>query len=131
MKCKKSIINIGSTTPRRDLSYVTDTVNGFIKIAESKKSVGQVINIGLGEDISIGELTKMILMIMGKEMEIVSSEKRKRPEKSEVMRLLCDNKKAEKIVKWKPKVSLKDGLNMTIEWMKNNPDCYNPDKYQI
>jgi NAD dependent epimerase/dehydratase len=128
---KKSFISIGSTTPRRDLSYVSDTVNGFIKIAESKKSVGQVINIGLGEDISIGELIKMILLIMNKDMEIVSAEKRKRPEKSEVMRLLCDNRKAEEIVEWKPKVSLKEGLSMTIEWIKNNPDYYNPDKYQI
>ena len=128
---KKSTINIGSTTPRRDLSYVSDTVDGFIKIAESKKSIGQVINIGLGKDISIGELIKMITSIMGKEIKVISTEKRKRPKKSEVMRLLCDNRKAKKIVNWIPKVSLKEGLNMTIEWMKNNTDYYNPDKYQI
>ena len=128
---KKSTINIGSTTPRRDLSYVSDTVNGFIKIAESKKSIGQVINIGLGKDISIGELIKMIISIMDKEVKIISTEKRKRPKKSEVMRLLCDNRKAKKIVNWTPKVSLKEGLNMTIEWIKNNADYYHPDKYQI
>ena len=128
---KKSTINIGSTTPRRDLSYVSDAVDGFMKIAESKESIGQVINIGLGEDISIGELIKMILLIMGKEMKIISTEKRKRPKKSGVMRLLCDNSKAKNIVNWMPKVSLKEGLSMTIEWMKNNPDYYNPDKYRI
>src|SRR4030042_4010212 len=128
---KKSTINIGSTTPRRDLSYVSDTVEGFIKIAESKKSIGQVINIGLGKDISIGELIKMIISIMDKEVKIISTEKRKRPKKSEVMRLLCDNRKAKKIVNWTPKVSLKEGLNMTIEWIKKNTDYYNPDKYQI
>ncbi|HEY0089150.1 MAG TPA: GDP-mannose 4,6-dehydratase [Candidatus Lokiarchaeia archaeon] len=128
---KKSTINIGSTTPRRDLSYISDTVDGFIKIAESKKSIGQVINIGLGKDISIGELIKMIILIMDKEIKIISTEKRKRPKKSEVMRLLCDNRKAKKIVNWMPRVSLKEGLNMTIEWMKNNTDYYNPDKYQI
>ena len=128
---KKSTINIGSTMPRRDLSYVSDTVDGFMKVAESKKSIGQVINIGLGEDISIGELIKMILLIMDKEIKIISNEKRKRPKKSEVMRLLCDNRKAKKIVNWVPGVSLKEGLSMTIEWMKNNPDYYNPDKYQI
>src|SRR4030043_534681 len=61
---KKSTINIGSTTPRRDLSYISDTVDGFIKIAESKKSIGQVINIGLGKDISIGELIKKIILII-------------------------------------------------------------------
>jgi len=128
---KKSTINIGSTTPRRDLSYVLDTVDGFIKIAESKKSIGQVINIGLGEDISIGELITMITSIMDKEIRVISTEKRKRPKKSEVMQLLCDNSKAKKIVNWIPKVSLKEGLNMTIEWIKNNTDYYNPDKYQI
>lgn len=128
---KKSTINIGSTTPRRDLSYISDTIDGFMKIAESKKSIGQVINIGLGKDISIGELIKMILLIMDKEIKIISAEKRKRPKKSEVMRLLCDNRKAKKIVNWMPRVSLKEGLNMTIEWMKNNTDYYNPDKYQI
>jgi len=128
---KKSTINIGSIRPRRDLSYVLDTVDGFIKIAESKKSMGQVINIGLGKDISIGELINMIISIMGKEIKIISTENRKRPEKSEVMRLLCDNKKAKKIIGWIPKVSLEEGLSMTIEWMKNNTDYYNPDKYQI
>ena len=128
---KKSIINIGSTTPRRDLNYISDTIDGFIKIAESKKSIGQVINIGSGKDISIGELIKMILLIMDKQIKIISTEKRKRPNKSEVMRLLCDNRKAKKIVNWMPRVSLKEGLNMTIEWMKNNTDYYNPDKYQI
>ena len=128
---KKSAINIGSTTPRRDLSYVSDTVNGFIKIAESKKSIGQVINIGLGKDISIGELAKMIVSIMGKEIRVISTERRKRPEKSEVMRLLCDNRKAGNIINWVPGVSLEEGLIMTIEWIKNNTDYYNPDKYQI
>lgn len=128
---KKSIINIGSTTPRRDLNYISDTIDGFIKIAESKKSIGQVINIGSGKDISIGELIKMILLIMDKQIKIISTEKRKRPNKSEVMRLLCDNRKAKKIVNWMPRVSLKEGLSMTIEWIKNNPDYYNPDKYQI
>lgn len=128
---KKSTINIGSVTPRRDLSYVSDTVEGFIKIAESKASIGQVINTGLGEDVSIGELIKMILLILDKEIKIISNEKRKRPKKSEVMRLLCDNRKAKKIVNWEPGVSLKEGLSMTIEWIKNNPEYYNPDKYRI
>ena len=119
---KKSTINIGSTTPRRDLSYISDTIDGFMKIAESKKSIGQVINIGSGKDISIGELVEMILLIMNRQIKIISNEKRKRPNKSEVMRLLCDNTKAKKIVNWMPKVSLKEGLNMTIEWIKNNSD---------
>jgi dTDP-glucose 4,6-dehydratase len=128
---KRSEISIGSITPRRDLSYVSDTVNGFIKIAESKNSIGQVINIGLGIDISIGDLAKLIITIMNKDIKIISTEDRKRPEKSEVMRLICDNKKAEEFVNYKPKISLEEGLKMTIEWIKNNSDYFNPDKYQI
>ncbi|HAM38263.1 MAG: NAD-dependent dehydratase [Elusimicrobia bacterium RIFOXYC2_FULL_34_12] len=127
----KNVINIGSTTPRRDLNYVSDTVNGFIKIAESDKSIGQVINIGAGKDISVGELAQLILSIMRKKIRIVSTEKRKRPEKSEVMQLLCDNRKAKKLVGWEPKVSLKEGLTKTIQWIKKHPEYYSPDKYQI
>lgn len=128
---KKKIIKIGSTTPRRDLNYVSDTVNGFIKIAESEKSIGQVINIGAGKDISIGELAQMILSIMNKDIKIISSNERKRPQKSEVMQLLCDNSKAKKIIGWEPEISLRKGLIKTIQWIKNHPECYNPDKYQI
>ncbi|MBU1599753.1 GDP-mannose 4,6-dehydratase [bacterium] len=127
----KKEIKIGSLTPRRDLNYVSDTVNGFIKIAESEKSIGQVINIGTGKDISIGELTQTILSIMNKNIKIISTETRKRPEKSEVMQLLCDNQKAKKLIGWEPKISLKEGLSKTIEWVKTHPEYYHPDKYQI
>jgi dTDP-glucose 4,6-dehydratase len=128
---KKYTIQIGSTTPRRDLSYVSDVVEGFIKVAESKKSIGQVINIGSGKDISIGELTTLIISIIGKEKKVISTDTRKRPQKSEVMQLLCDNRKAGEIANWMPSVSLKEGLNMTVEWIKKNTDHYSPDKYQI
>ena len=128
---KKKEIKIGSLSPRRDLNYVSDTVNGFIKIAESEKSIGQVINIGTGKDISIGELTQTILSIMSKDIKVISTEKRKRPEKSEVMQLLCDNQKAKKLIGWQPQVSLKEGLSKTIEWIEAHPEYYHPDKYQI
>jgi len=128
---KKKIIKIGSTTPRRDLNYISDTVSGFIKIAEAEKSIGQVTNIGAGKDISIGELAQMILSIMNKNNKVISSDERKRPQKSEVMQLLCDNNKAKQLVGWEPEISLREGLIKTIQWIKNHPECYNPDKYQI
>ncbi|MDD5687518.1 MAG: SDR family NAD(P)-dependent oxidoreductase [Elusimicrobia bacterium] len=128
---KKDVVKIGSTTPRRDLNFVSDTVKGFIKIAESEKSTGQVINIGAGKDISIGELAQIILSIMNKNIKIISSDERKRPQKSEVMQLLCGNSKAEKLIGWKPEISLRNGLIKTIQWIKNHPECYDPDKYQI
>jgi len=128
---RKNVIKLGSCAPRRDLNYVSDTVEGFIKIAQSPRSVGQVINIGSGKDISIGELAAMILSIMGKKIKITATAQRKRPQKSEVMRLLCDNKKAKELVGWEPKVSLEAGLKRTIDWIKEHPEYYDPDKYQI
>ncbi|MFA6434764.1 MAG: GDP-mannose 4,6-dehydratase [Elusimicrobiales bacterium] len=128
---KKKEIKLGSCAPRRDLTYVSDTVEGFIKIAQSPRSTGQVINIGTGKDISIGELAKTILSLMGKDLKITAAAQRKRPQKSEVMRLLCDNKKAKELIGWEPKVSLETGLKKTIDWIKDHPEYYNPDKYQI
>ena len=128
---KKKTIKLGSLTPRRDLNYVLDTVDGFIKIAESPRSVGEVINIGTGKDISIGELAGAILKVMGKRTKIVTASDRKRPKGSEVMRLLCDNAKAKELIGWEPRTSLETGLKHTVDWIKGHTEGYDPDKYQI
>lgn len=128
---KKDALRLGSLMPRRDLTYVTDIVQGFIKIAAAPESVGQVINIGSGKDISIGELAEMIMSLTHKKIKVLSTEKRKRPGQSEVQQLLCDNSKARTLVGWQPTISLKEGLVKTINWIKNNPGYFNPDKYQI
>jgi len=127
----KEKILMGSTTPTRDFNFVSDTVEGFIRIAESEKSVGQEINIGSGCEISIGDLAEKIISLVGKRAKLVKDEKRARPKKSEVERLLADNSKARKLLGWSPRVNLDTGLRKTIEWIKGHSDFYKPDTYNI
>jgi NAD dependent epimerase/dehydratase len=117
-------IRLGSLHPTRDLNYVTDICGGFIKLARCDDAIGKMVNIGSGEEISIGELAKKIINIINPEAIIVSDDLRKRPEKSEVERLLCDNSLIQKLTDWKPKVSLQEGLMETIEWFKNSENLY-------
>jgi len=124
-------IYLGSVHPTRDLTYVEDTVSGFIRIADSENSVGEVINIGSNFNISIGELADKIISIIGKDVEIISDPKRIRPQDSEVERLLADNSKAEELIGWKPMVSLDEGLKRTIEWIKDNLERYKTYIYNV
>ncbi|MCK4830654.1 SDR family NAD(P)-dependent oxidoreductase [bacterium] len=124
-------VYLGSSHPTRDLTYVEDTVNGFIKIAESEKSIGEVINIGSNSEISIGKLADKILSLVGKKIEIISDLKRVRPQDSEVERLLADNAKAQRLIGWKPMVSLDEGLRRTIEWIKDNLERYKTNIYNV
>lgn len=128
---KGNIIQLGSLHPTRDMNYVKDTVNGFVKIAESEKSVGQEINIGSGREISIGDLVEKISGFLGKKIKVVSKDSRKRPKKSEVERLLADNSKAKKLLGWKPQYTLEEGLKETINWIEHNLDFYKSDIYNI
>ncbi len=115
----KEAIQLGSTTPTRDLNFVDDTVMGFIKGAEADCSIGEVINLGSNQEISIGDLVAKIGSLMKKEINILPSDERKRPEKSEVERLLADNQKAGKLLGWSPGVTLEEGLKTTIEWFQS------------
>lgn len=115
---------LGSLHPTRDFTYVEDTVAGLIEVAESPDSVGEVINIGYGTDISIGKLARKICSIMGNNAQICKDNERVRPEKSEVERLICDNSKARTLLGWEPRVSLEEGLRRTIEWFKSHAGEY-------
>lgn len=127
----KDEILIGNTKPTRDLTFVSDTVEGFIKIAESEKSTGQEINLGSGREISIGDLASKIASIIGYQVRIRQVEERIRSMKSEVQRLLSDNSKAKQLAAWEPKMELDEGLSLTIEWIKNKPEMYAPNSYRI
>jgi NAD dependent epimerase/dehydratase len=124
-----SKVIIGNDKPTRDFNYVENTVDGLIAIAESDKSVGEVINLGSGVETSIGEVAKKVQFLVGKEVEVVQEKERFRPEKSEVMRLVADNAKAKKLLGWEPKVNLDEGLKKTIEWISKNIDLYKSDRY--
>lgn len=130
-------IKLGSLHPTRDFNYVADTVAGFIAVAKSERSVGEVINIGSNYEISIGETVELISDIMGVDIEIETDDIRLRPDKSEVERLWADNQKAFALVGWRPEFSgkkgLRRGLTETIEWFANpiNLACYKADRYNI
>jgi NAD dependent epimerase/dehydratase len=126
-------IKLGDLSPTRDLNYVGDTVHGFIRAAEVEGSTGTVIHLGTGVEISIGDLAMKIAGLMGTEISIESADERKRPEKSEVERLLADNSRAQKILSWKPAWNLEGGLKKTIKWfsMKENQSLYKSEIYNI
>jgi len=124
-------IKLGSLSPKRDFTFVLDTAEGFIKCAESEKTIGQATNIGNNSEITIGELVKTIQSILGINKEIITEDKRIRPEKSEVQRLLCDYSKAKSNMDWEPKYSLEQGLKITIDWIKKNIGKYKPEIYNI
>lgn len=124
-------VYLGSLHPTRDYTYVEDTINAFIKVAESRNSIGEVINVGSNFEVSIGELAKKIISLIGKKVEIVTDSKRIRPEKSEVERLCCDNTKAKKLLGWEPKITLEEGLKRTIEWISEHINLYKPHIYNV
>jgi len=114
-------VRLGSLDPVRDLTFVEDTVNGFIAVAVSDDCTGEVVNLGSGKAVRIGELAGMILELMGRErVPVVSEEDRKRPETSEVYELVCDNRKALKLCEWEPQVDLREGLGRTIDWVREH-----------
>ena len=120
---------LGSLHPTRDYTYVKDVVEGFIKVAESPKSIGEVINIGSNFEISIGDIAKRIIPMIGKNAEIITDPARVRPQDSEVERLWCDNTKAKRLLGWEPTTSLDEGLKKTIEGISDNIHLYKPELY--
>lgn len=124
-------IKLGSLDPVRDLTYVEDTVEGFIKAGKSGNGIGGAINIGNNNEISIRNLANLIAKIMEVNIVIDKDTKRIRPVKSEVTRLIADNSKARKLLKWSPEYSLEEGLEKTIEWFKKNKTKYKSDIYNV
>ena len=117
---KSKNITLGNVKPTRDFNYVLDVVDAFIKIMNSKKAIGQVLNVGSNKKISISYLCNEILKIAKIKKNLKISTERKRPKLSEVENLQSDNKKIRKILSWSPKTKLKQGLKYTITWFKNN-----------
>lgn len=128
---EKEEICLGNLKPRRDFLYIKDTIRGFIEFAKCKEVIGKVVNIGRGEDISIEDLAKKIISLMGKEIEIKIEERRIRPQKSEVMQLLSDTHLAKKLFNWFPLYSLEDGLKETIEWYREHLSRFKVGSYPL
>ena len=130
-------IKLGALHPTRDFNFVLDTVRGFIAAAESQGSNGEVINIGTGFEISIGDTVALIAEVMNANIEITTDSERLRPEKSEVTRLLADNSKAKRLLGWSPEYGdregLKRGIEETVNWFvqKENLAGYKANVYNV
>ena len=129
----KNELKLGDLTPTRDLNYIEDTCRGFIALAECEEAIGEVINIGSNYEISMGEVVNLIKELMNSDIEVVEEKERIRPEKSEVFRLWCDNRKIRELTGFEPKYSIREGLKKTIVWF-TNPDNlrkYKSDIYNV
>jgi len=124
-------IRLGALAPTRDFNFVADTVSGFLSVAESEAAVGRVINIGYGAEISIENLAELIFEVTDKKAKIVSEENRLRPENSEVERLRCDASLASELTGWKPEYTLKQGLEITAQWVRRNLQSFRVGNYTI
>lgn len=130
-------IRLGALQPTRDFNYVADTVRAFIAAAGADEAVGQVINVGSGFEIGIGELAELIAEVMGVEIEVRTDSERMRPEKSEVDRLLASNERAAELLGWRPEFGSREGLargiGITADWFRdrNNLQRYKPDIYNV
>lgn len=123
---------LGSLGPKRDLTFVSDTVAGFLKAATAVNVLGHTVNLGTGREISIGELAAAIIKVIDREVKIVEDPRRVRPEKSEVERLLADNALAGQLLDWRPQVALEEGLLRTAEWIRDHLGAYrNIGQYSI
>ena len=122
---------VGNVEPRRDFTFVSDTVNGFIQLAKKDGVEGQTFNLGVGKDISIRELIILISRLIGVEPEIEISRMRVRGNQTEVMQLLSDNSRASKILEWQPKYSLEKGLELTIDWLQTKKHIFKSKFYNI
>ncbi len=124
-------VRLGSLHPTRDFTYVTDTAAGLAACGSTEGIEGETINLGSGEEISIGDLADRICKLLGVDSPLEADSTRVRPEASDVERLLADATKAGRLLGWEPTVSLSEGLERTIAWMRLNLDRFKPSLYNI
>jgi dTDP-glucose 4,6-dehydratase len=127
----KDTIALGNLDATRDFTYVSDTVAGFLAAAEAEGVLGQEINLGTGTEISVRDLVPKIAALLGKRLDVRVEGARLRPERSEVERLLADNRKAGRLLGWAPRVDLDAGLRQTVAWVREHLDWYQPEVYHV
>ncbi len=116
----RPVVKLGRLDPRRDLTYVKDTARGFAAIAACDAAIGRAVNIGRGDDISIGDLVERIGRLVGRPIQVECEADRLRPAASEVERLLAGTALAQALFQWQPQYSLDDGLKETIDWIRGH-----------
>lgn len=127
----RDVIELGSLDPMRDMTFVDDTVAGFLLAGATEGIDGQTINLGTGSTASIGDFASSILKLMNCDKPIVQDQKRLRPAESEVLKLVSDNSRAKQLLNWSPSTSLDDGLKKTISFVEKNIGLYRPADYTV
>jgi NAD dependent epimerase/dehydratase len=112
-------LHLGSLTPTRDLTYVTDTCAGIAAVGSCDDALGLEVNLGSGNETSIEDLAHLVMEIVNREVPIVCEAVRVRPALSEVDRLVCDNHLADELTGWRPTIALRDGLARTVAWFRS------------
>lgn len=124
-------VRLGNVDTTRDMNFVSNTVEGFVRAAVATGALGRTVNLGSGREITIRDLALLIGTLVGKTAEIITEEQRLRPAPSEVERLLADSTLAQQLLDWSPTVSLEEGLRVTIEWVKNHAEHYHSEQYAV
>ena len=124
-------ITLGSLAPTRDFTFVTDIAAGFLAIASCDAGVGEVINVGSGREISIGDLARRVVERVGRPVPIESTADRSRPDCSEVYRLVCDASRAKRLLGWEPTISMDEGLDRVIDFLRAHPDWTDVVRYEV
>ena len=128
----RDVIQLGSLAPTRDFLFVRDTARGIMRCGSAPATaVGEVINLGTGVEVSVGEVVERVMKLVGREIPVVTDEERLRPARSEVERLLANASKAQRVIDWMPEVSLDEGLRRTVEWMRGSVGSYRPSVYAV
>jgi len=127
----RNTIHLGNLDTTRDFTFVSDTVRGFLLAGSAPGSEGGVYNLGTGEEIRIGRVAERIAEMIGHSVQIVVDSERLRPEKSEVLRLISDNRLARERLGWSPRIGLDEGLKITIDWIRAHINLYQPGRYEF
>ncbi|MFA6316453.1 MAG: SDR family NAD(P)-dependent oxidoreductase [Elusimicrobiota bacterium] len=125
------VLRLGSLGPARDFNYVADTVSGFLAVAAEPSTVGQAVNIGSGRAVRIDEVVRLSQKLLGTKVPVSMDRARVRPARSEVQMLLCDNRKARRLLDWKPRFTLEEGLVRTADYLRRHLDRYKTHLYNI
>jgi NAD dependent epimerase/dehydratase len=126
-------VRIGDVTPTRDFTYVLDTCQGLIALAENKRAIGEAVNIGSNHEISIKDTVTLIKEMMESDVQFICEGQRTRPKRSEVYRLWCDNSKLKALTGFEPQYSFEKGLKETIEWYTDSETLkhYKWDRFNV
>ncbi|MDD5368689.1 MAG: GDP-mannose 4,6-dehydratase, partial [Anaerolineaceae bacterium] len=124
-------LRLGALDTRRDLTYVSDTVAGFLAAAAAPGVEGQTFNLGTGSEVTVAEIVRQVLALTGRDLPVQLDPQRVRPPKSEVLRLLSDNTKARTLLGWSPEIPLPAGLRLTLDFISSHLSLYHPDRYEI